>query len=156
MPDSHSARRRWVIGGLLVYALGVGVVLLAPVSYSGIVNAIGEWLSGALGVSGFGTGWIEFTANVLMFVPLGLLLTLLLRHHWYGVLLALVVSAGAELAQFVIPSRHPSLRDILANTLGALLGAALAWLFVLRRERKRATSSAKNSDEQTTDAPRAQ
>lgn len=136
MADRDATRRRWVIGGLAVYALVVGVILLAPISYSGIVHAIGDWLMRDLGIGGFGSGWIEFGANILMFVPLGFLLTLLFRHHWYGVVLALALSAAAEVAQSIIPSRQTSLRDILANTLGAMLGAALAWLFVLRRDRR--------------------
>ena len=88
-----------------------------------------------MGITFFGSGWIEFVANILMFVPLGLLLTLLLRHHWYGVALALAVSVLAEVAQIVIPSRQPSLRDILANVLGAAIGAAIAWVIVLRQRR---------------------
>ncbi|MFB7891620.1 VanZ family protein [Microbacterium sp. NPDC056044] len=127
-----------MITGLAVYALVVGLVLLLPLSYSGIVNKIGDWLSDTFGLDWFGTGWIEFGANILMFVPLGFLLTLLFRHPWYGVALALALSAAAELAQVVIPSRQPTLRDILANTLGAALGAALAWVIVLRAQHKRA------------------
>jgi len=115
---------------LVAYAAAVGAVVLAPVSYSRIVNAVGQ----LLGATWFGSGWIEFSANILMFVPLGFLLTLLMRHPWRGVVLAVVFSAGAELIQFLVPSREPSLRDLLANTLGAALGAGVAWLLVLRRD----------------------
>ncbi|GEK86248.1 hypothetical protein GCM10007198_03780 [Microbacterium aerolatum] len=125
--------RGWVIAGFAVYALAVVAVLVLPVSYSGIVNAIGEWLAGSLGLTGFGTGWIEFIANILMFAPLGFLLTLLFGRPWVGALLALALSVLAELGQFVIPSREPSLRDIFANALGAAIGAALAALVVRRR-----------------------
>ncbi len=133
-----SRRRRWVIGCLVAYAVGVAVVLLSPVSYSGIVHLLGDAIRDGLGITFFGYGWIEFVANILMFVPLGLLLTLLFAHPWYGVVLALALSVAAELAQIVIPSRQPSLRDILANVLGAAIGAALAWLLVLRRGRRAA------------------
>ena len=142
MAEGRASRRRWVVAGLAVYALVVGLVLLLPVSYSGIVNAIGDRLRDDLGATWFGYGWIEFGANILMFVPLGFLLTLLFRHPWYGVVLALVLSAAAELAQIVIPSRQPTVRDILANTLGAALGAALAWLFVLRVQHRTARRAA--------------
>lgn len=142
MSEGASVRRRWVIAGLAAYALVVGLVLLLPVSYSGIVNRIGDWLRDGFGMDWFGTGWIEFGANILMFVPLGFLLTLLFRHPWYGVALALALSAAAELAQVIIPSRQPTIRDILANTLGAALGAALAWLIVLRAQHKSARKAA--------------
>jgi len=128
--------RRWIWWALAAYAFVAGMILLLPVTYAGIVAWVLVWLREDLGLTGFGGGWVEFAANVLMFLPLGFLLTLLLRHHWYGVALALVLSAGAELAQFLIPSRLPSLRDVLANTLGAAIGAALAWIIVLRRERR--------------------
>jgi len=132
-PTMHrrSRLRIWVVAGLAVYALAVVAVLVLPVSYSGIVDAIGEWLHSSVGVTGFGTGWIEFAANVLMFAPLGVLLTLLFGRPWVGVLLALALSVMAELVQIVIPSRQPSLRDILANLMGAAIGAAVAML--LRR-----------------------
>lgn len=152
MLDAHARRRRWVIGALAVYALAVCVVLVAPVSYSGIVNAVGEWGAASLGLDWFGSGWIEFVANILMFAPLGFLLTLLLRHHWYGVAIAVALSVAAELVQAVIPSRQPSARDILANTMGAALGAVLAWFIVLRRDR-RTRRSAQSLDQARGDIP---
>ncbi|WP_106816278.1 VanZ family protein [Microbacterium timonense] len=144
MLEGASSRRRWVIAGLVAYGVAVGLVLLLPISYSGIVNRIGDALRDGLGIDWFGSGWIEFGANILMFVPLGFLLTLMFRHPWYGVALAIALSAAAELAQIVIPSRQPTLRDILANTLGAAVGGGVAWLIVLRTERRaarRATAS---------------
>lgn len=134
---SMPSRRRWWVGGCLgVYALAVAVVVLSPVSYAGVVKVLGDSMLSGLGITFFGYGWIEFAANILIFVPLGLLLTLLFEHPWYGVVLALALSAGVELVQFFVPSREPSLRDVLANALGAALGAALAWLIVLRRGRR--------------------
>lgn len=136
MPQ-QTRRPRWVIWALGVYVAVVALVVLTPVSYEAIVNTLSNWMRDSLGLTSFGAGWIEFTANILMFVPLGFLLTLLLRHHWWGVALALALSAFVEIAQIVIPSRQPSLRDILANVLGAAIGAALAWLIVLRRQGKK-------------------
>lgn len=135
-PSIPPRRRSWVVVGLTVYLLAVVLVLVLPVGYSDIVQTIADALRNAAGAASFGSGWIEFVANILMFAPLGFLLTLLFRHPWYGVLLALTLSAGAELVQLVIPSRQASLRDILANVLGAAIGAALAWLIVLRREHR--------------------
>lgn len=137
MDTDDRRRRRWVLGGLAAYAGAVAVILLAPVSYGQIVNAIGDVLAGTFGLTGFGTGWIEAVANVLLFVPLGFLLTLLLRRHGWGVVLAIGLSVAAELAQAIIPSRQPSLRDVLTNAIGAAVGAALAWLIVVRTEARR-------------------
>lgn len=132
---------RWVVLALVAYAGAVLAVLLLPVGYSEIVHAIGDGIRPVLGRPAFGDGWIELCANVLLFVPLGFLLTLLLRRHWHGVVLALALSAAAELAQVIIPSRQPSLRDVAANLLGAAIGAALAWWLVVRRERAATAAS---------------
>lgn len=140
MPNTPR-RRRWVGICLTVYAAAVALVVLSPISYSDIVHAIAAWLEGTLHLSGFGSGWVEFTANVLMFLPLGLLLALFFRRAWSGVVLAVVLSVAVEIAQIVIPSRQPSLRDILANALGAALGGFLAWLVVLGRDRRRARAT---------------
>ncbi|WP_438354498.1 VanZ family protein [Microbacterium sp. CJ88] len=141
MGEDAVPRRRWVVWALGVYAAVVVVVLLLPVGYSAIVNRLTDWVQGATGVTTFGSGWIEFSANVLMFVPLGFLLTLLFRHPWYGTLLAVALSAGAEIAQIVIPARQATLRDVLANSLGAAIGALIAWVVVLASRRRHAAVS---------------
>ncbi|UJP08878.1 VanZ family protein [Microbacterium sp. KUDC0406] len=136
-------KRIWVRWALAAYLVAVGLIVLLPVSYSEIIAAIWNGIRTDLGLTFFGAGWVEFTANVLMFLPLGFLLTLLFRHPWYGTLLALVLSAGVEVAQIVIPDRVASLRDIVANTLGAAIGAFLAWLLFLRRDHKRSRAAAR-------------
>lgn len=138
-------RRRWVWWALAAYALAALVVLVAPVSYSEIVVAIWAWSHATLGIGGFGAGWIEFGANILLFLPLGLLLTLLFRRPWVGFAVALGLSFGAELVQILLPSRMASLRDIVANALGAAVGALIAWLIIRRRRfsRSRATTRAR-------------
>lgn len=137
MHNDRQRSRPWVVWGLVAYALAVGVVLIAPVSYSGIVHAISAWGGEVFGLTWFGSGWVEFAANIVMFAPLGFLLTLLWQRRAVGVLVAVGLSVAAELVQAVIPSREPSLRDILANTLGAGMGAIIAWLLVLRRAQAR-------------------
>lgn len=136
--SEKTGRRRWVLWCLLAYVLAVAVVVLTPVSYAGIVHRISDVIRTGLGLDFFGSGWIEFAANVVMFLPLGFLLTLLFRHPWYGTVLAIVLSAGVEVAQIVIPDRQASLRDVISNSIGAVIGAFLAWLFVLRPAHRRA------------------
>ena len=66
----------------------------------------------------------EFVANILLFVPLGLLLRLALpRATWLGaVVLGGAVSVAIEVLQVWTP-RISDPRDVVANTLGALIGA---------------------------------
>lgn len=128
---SEKRVRRWALIALVIYGLAVLIVLVAPVSYSQIVTAIGTAVANTFGRHDFGYGWIEFAANIAMFAPLGFILALLLPR--WGVVLAITVSVSAEAVQAFIPLREPNLRDILANALGAGLGALLAWLITRRR-----------------------
>jgi VanZ family protein len=71
---------------------------------------------------------VERAANVLLFVPAGLLLSCALRG-WPRVAvwgLCVAASAGTELVQTVLPGRDPTGLDVLANGLGAAVGVLLA------------------------------
>lgn len=124
---------RWAAAGLALYAVFAAVVALAPVSYAGIVHGIARAVASVPGMGFFGSGWIEFAANIALFVPLGFLLTLVFRNPIIGPILGIAVSVAFELIQFVVPDRQPSVRDVISNALGAAIGALLAWLLVLRR-----------------------
>jgi glycopeptide antibiotics resistance protein len=100
-------------------------------------------------------GKIEFGANILMFVPVGLFGALsLTRAHWLIVPAALAASTVIELVQGGIPERVGSLRDVVGNTMGALIGYVLACL-VLRVVRSRAGRRAAHSDVRTAGSPTA-
>lgn len=73
---------------------------------------------------------VEVTANVLLFVPIGLLATRLLRGRGAGLkiaLLGLAASTAIEVGQgLFLGGRTSSITDIVANGLGAALGALVA------------------------------
>mgnify|MGYP001407061018 CR=1 FL=1 len=81
---------------------------------------------------------IEFTANVLLFVPFGVLVALLLRVHRYlAVGFGLGLSIGIECVQWIaLPARTPSIYDVLANTAGAALGFLIVQLSAAIRSRR--------------------
>jgi glycopeptide antibiotics resistance protein len=67
---------------------------------------------------------VEFTANIALFVPLGVLLAFAFPHRRglvvpMAVAVTLVIESGQAL---FLTQRTPSLGDIVANTLGAALG----------------------------------
>jgi VanZ family protein len=142
MPNTPGSRR-WVVWCLGLYVLFAACVALLPVSYADIVHGIARALSAVPGMDSIGSGWIEFAANIVLFVPLGFLLTLLFRNPWVGAIIGLVISAGFEIAQILVPDRQPTVRDVISNTLGAALGALIAWL-VVRHRRLRARSSGRS------------
>jgi glycopeptide antibiotics resistance protein len=75
--------------------------------------------------------------NILMYVPLGCLLGLLVRRRDRRTFAALVLTVAAmslafETAQLLLPSRFPSVDDLICNTLGGALGI---WLGLRLRPR---------------------
>lgn len=91
---------------------------------------------------------VEFAANVAMFVPLGVFAVLWfgVRGWWTAPLLGLAVSGAIELAQLLfLDTRVPDGRDLVANTLGAVIGMLLmlllAFLLVPTRARGHKSSN---------------
>lgn len=90
----------------------------------------------------------DLWANLLGYIPLGLLITLAWRRRSLGLAMGLLLPAllsyGAEVAQHFLPNRHPSLVDLALNSAGAALGAmagvalrSLGWVTHWRAWRQR-------------------
>lgn len=129
---------------LLFASLGLslcfGVVLLATLSptpidqgYEGAVERVLAVLH-RNGIPGwFGPRWLEFVANVAMFVPVGYFLTLVFPTRLLWVCLPLVpaLSVCLETMQFfLLPARFATVNDVIANTTGGWGGFSAAALTV--------------------------
>ncbi len=144
--------RAVLLGALACWAAAVAVVTLRPADdlddELGVVRDVCAWLV-AHGVP-LSFEVAEAVANVVMFVPLGVLLTLLVgdattriprpprRARVRVILLSagvgLVLSSAIELGQRTwLPSRVPTVQDVVMNTLGALVGALAVVLLDARR-----------------------
>lgn len=93
---------------------------------------------------------LEFLANIALFVPVGVFLLLLFGAggFWLAAIAAFAMTSGIEWVQHEIPGRVPDERDVVANTLGALIGIAVALVLTLpgtlrRARRKRARREAR-------------
>ncbi|MEV4773894.1 VanZ family protein [Microbacterium sp. LWH12-1.2] len=97
---------------------------------TGIVATLAAWLE-PLGVP-FALGYpaLEFIANVALFIPFGLLSALAWRTVplWWITVAGFSVSCVIELVQFMLPTRFPTISDVVANTLGAVIGCCAARL----------------------------
>ena len=74
---------------------------------------------------------VEFLANVVLFVPMGVFVVLLLgrKHWWAGIFAGILASCWIELAQGIwLSDRVSDPRDLVSNGLGTLLGVMLALL----------------------------
>ena len=79
---------------------------------------------------------IEFSANILLFVPLGVLLMLILRRRHLILPIAIVVTVAIECAQgLMLDKRTPSVLDIIANTAGACIGILIVAVVESMRSR---------------------
>jgi uncharacterized membrane protein YdcZ (DUF606 family) len=71
-------------------------------------------------------GGVDVLNNLLLFVPLGVGLTLLELRVRSVVLAGILISFAVESLQYLgIPGRDPSLSDLVTNTTGSWLGAVL-------------------------------
>ncbi|XAZ30796.1 VanZ family protein [Paenarthrobacter ureafaciens] len=130
MPGS---RLRWLRAAFVAYLVLLAIVVFLPSkeasTVTGFVGVIAGWLA-ALGLpfkeAAIG---VEFVANIVMFVPFGLLTTFLWpgRWNWWRMLLlGAATSTFIEVTQLIIPGRVTALSDVIANSAGALIGAVVA------------------------------
>ena len=127
----------WALG---TYLLGLGLIALWPVPVDqGASDFLSRWLQQLhqWGIPPwFNYSAVEMASNVILFLPLGALVTRILgpRLWWGGIAVGFLLSVLVELAQLVfLPARFPSVVDVAANTVGAMVGALWALLFMARR-----------------------
>ena len=113
-----------------VYLVGLARVTLWPrlADDDGfdLVRTVLSWISSA-GIA-LTYSAAEFLANIALFVPFGILVSLLWprRPAWAVITLGLTTSGAIELAQLLfLPHRVADVRDLVANTLGTAVGVGV-------------------------------
>ena len=110
----------WVI--TVLGALAIASQTLIPHQ-----KAIGAALSPRVGFAFDGLAGIDVLFNILLFIPFGMGLRLSGCSRKRSVAIAAMLSGVVELLQLgVVAGRESSVRDVLTNTLGALIGVLLA------------------------------
>ncbi|WP_105033464.1 VanZ family protein [Cryobacterium aureum] len=134
----HSLLRRGALWITLVYLAALALIAFWPTPVDrdvhGSIGAFVTWLHAHGMPNRFGYDTIEFTANVALFVPVGLLVVVLAgaRRWWLGPVAGALISAMIELGQLIfLPERFATVNDVVANSIGAVFGTILA-LVVLR------------------------
>ena len=140
MPDVRTPPFAIVARVMLVpYAIAVALIVWLPATaaskVTGIAFRLARYVSEHSGIS-LTTSYavFEFLANIALFVPLGLLLVAAWprSNAWVVLLLGYSASATIELVQTMLPSRYPTLSDVVANTIGTAIGCLAIRLFVQR------------------------
>ncbi|SJN40893.1 hypothetical protein FM104_11145 [Microbacterium esteraromaticum] len=124
---------------LVPYTVALALIVWLPASAAakatGIVFRFARFVSAHSEIS-LSTSYtvFEFLANIALFVPLGLLLVAARPRANAGVVLLIGYSASAtiELVQTLLPSRFPTLSDVIANTIGTAIGCLTARMLVRR------------------------
>ena len=136
-PPRSRARIALAVTFLALYTAFVLLVTMWPAPVDRDYDSAIERLLGVLHRNGvprwFDYRELEFSANIGMFVPLGFLAGLALprRVWWLAIFVVPAFSVAIELAQAVLlPARVAAFSDVLANSIGGLLGVFAA--FVLR------------------------
>ena len=133
---SSSVRRRprWLLPVAVGYAVPAALLVFWPTDVTGPIR---HPLSVLEDLVPGGVAQLEFASNVVLFVPIGLLLALWLPRgrRWLAPVAGVLISFAIEMLQgALLPERYGALSDIIANSLGALLGTLLA-LIVASRNR---------------------
>ena len=131
-------QRRTVLSLAVAYALVLALIALWPTPVDRpldglIVDAV-QWARTIGLPHWFGYGLIEFLANVALFAPFGFFVSALLdTHPAISALVGFATSASIEALQLAVrPERFATISDVLANTLGAVIGVAFAHIVTPR------------------------
>ncbi|MDJ0338174.1 VanZ family protein [Cryobacterium sp. PH31-O1] len=129
----HGLLRRGALWLALAYVVALAAIAFWPTPVDrgvhGSISSVVLWLHSHGIPTWLDYPAIEFTANIALFIPVGLLVVVLAgaRRWWLGPVTGALVSTMIELGQFLfLPGRFATVNDVVANGLGALLGAGLA------------------------------
>ncbi len=141
------ARRVLAIVSVL-YLVGLALIAFWPVpvdqEFSDALELLIAQLQGD-GLSFLSYATVEIAANVLLFVPLGILLAVLFGPgaRWLAFGACVAVSAFIEFAQAVLlPDRTAAVSDLLANVAGAAIGVLIVAIVSAVRGRSAKRTSA--------------
>ena len=124
VPRASSQRTRTVGRALAAVMLAATLVATLTPQPGNVVTA-SFW---CIACGEFGA--LDFAANIVMFMPLGLAFALSTGRRWRTVVICVAITVFIEAMQVrVIPGRDASLGDLIANTLGGWIGAEIALMW---------------------------
>lgn len=113
----------------IVYFTGLGIILFTPISFDGrsvyfMEQGIGRVNKTRLYLHGLG-----FTENIILTIPLGMILKKFMPQLPIAILglIGLILSSGIEITQYYLSqnfliNRSSDINDIIANTIGVIVG----------------------------------
>lgn len=133
IPPKSGLRHALAVTVLIVYTVFILVVTLSPtqldVSTQRLVLRFVDVLHRYGVPTWFDYAEVEFLANIIMFIPFGFIVALLfpVKLAWLAVVASFLFSTGIENVQReFLDERIYDVRDIVANTVGGVVGFAVA------------------------------
>lgn len=126
---------------LAPYLVALAFIVFLPAREAGPVTGIVGWAADLVAAWGIprepAAVVFEFLANVVLFVPFGLLLSAAAPRWspWVVIGVGCLVSIVIELVQLGLPSRVPAVSDVIANTAGVAVGRIIALWWRMSRAR---------------------
>ncbi|MET4640094.1 VanZ family protein [Mycetocola sp. 2940] len=129
--------RRFTATAAILYAVVLVLIAFWPTPVdrpaAGSLNRLIAWFAR------HGLDWITYSriesgANVLLFIPAGLLLVVLLGAPWWwlSILGGMAASVAIELGQYAfLDGRFATIDDVYANTLGTAIGTLVGLVALL-------------------------
>ena len=122
-------RNKTLLALWLIYCVTLGAIAFWPTpidrDYSGMLNKLITAVNYQIGMNVFTYAGIEFVANILLFIPLGVLIWAS-SINVNSILLLAVSFAGILSIEFfqkvLLEERYASALDLLANSCGVLIG----------------------------------
>ncbi|MDR6904794.1 glycopeptide antibiotics resistance protein [Agromyces sp. 3263] len=128
MPRRVEAAARWLFPAYLVV---LALIVFLPAREAGRLTGVIGWLAVQVGTLGIPVEpayvVLEFTANVVLFLPFGALATIASPRLRPMAVIAIGFASSVviELVQLAIPSRYATVSDVIANTLGTAIGCLI-------------------------------
>lgn len=139
--SSRTRQRRLLALLFAAYTGGLALIAFWPspvdASAAGTLKSVLERLHAAGVPAWVNYALVESTANVALFLPFGFLAAAYLSERWAWLAAAagIGVSCAIEAGQYIfLPDRFATIHDVMANSLGAVLGTLVVYAF---RSRKR-------------------
>jgi glycopeptide antibiotics resistance protein len=128
-------KRVWFATYIVVLALIVFWPTPVDQGASKVIQAVLAVQTDVLHIQPFLTyNLVEFFSNIFLFVPLGVLLSLILERRYLILPIGLLTTVFIESMQAMfLPQRTASVNDVISNTVGACLGLLIVELVEWRR-----------------------
>lgn len=133
LPSTSGARHALIAALAIGYGAFLAFVVFWPSPIDAPVEGLLDRVIAELherGVPAFvDYALIEAFANIVLFIPVGLLFGLMIPLRWWplALLLGPAVSVFIEVAQrYALEERYSSIQDVIANSIGATMGVFAA------------------------------